>query len=177
MIINLLCCSFGNALVNTSTTMSFVEQYSNMISPFSTCFRTKWCWISMCFVQTCWVGFFVNDIAPWLSHRITIGFFSFMYPNSFMNFVIHMVSLVVCVLAMYSISIVNKVIVGCRLLFQEMAPFPITNTNPMVDFLSSRSLAQFVSQYLTKSWGGNPLKHNLNYKVPCKYQKLRLTVI
>jgi hypothetical protein len=39
-----------------------------------------------------------------------------MYPNSFMSFVIHMVSLVPCVLAMYSASVVNKTIMGCRLL-------------------------------------------------------------
>jgi carbon starvation protein CstA len=79
------------------------------------------------------VGFFVNDIAPWLSHRITIAFFSFMYPNSFMSFVIHMASLV---LAMYSASVVDKAIVGCRLLLQEMAPPPIMNTNHVVDLLS-----------------------------------------
>jgi hypothetical protein len=119
------------------------------------------------------VGFFVNDIAPWLSHRITIAFFSFMYPNSFMSFVIHMVSLVACVLAMYSALVVDKTIVGYRLLLQEMAPPPIMNTNLVVDLLSSRSPTQFVSQYPTKSWGGNPLKRNLNCKVPCKYRKMR----
>jgi hypothetical protein len=68
----------------------------------------------MCFVQACWVGFFINDIAPWLSHQLTIAFFSFMYLNSFMNFVIHMVSLVACILAMYLTSIVDEMIVGCR---------------------------------------------------------------
>jgi hypothetical protein len=100
-----------------------------------------------------------------------------MYPNSFMSFVIHIVSLVACVLAMYSALVINKTIVGCHLLFQEMAPPPIMNTNPVVDLLSSRSPAQSVSQYLTKSWGGNPLKRNLNCKVPCKYQKMRLIAI
>jgi hypothetical protein len=93
------------------------------------------------------VGFFVNDITPWLSHRITIAFFSFMYPDSFMSFVIHMASLVACVLAMYSASVVDKAIVGCRLLFHKVAPPPIMNTNPVVDLLSSRSLAQSASQY------------------------------
>jgi hypothetical protein len=68
-LINLLCLYFDNVLVSTSTTMSSIEQYSNMSSPFSTHFRTKWCWTSTCFVWTCWVGLFVNDIAPWLSHR------------------------------------------------------------------------------------------------------------
>jgi hypothetical protein len=62
------------------------------------------------------MGFFVNDIAPWLSHRITIAFFSFMYPNSFMSFVIHMVSLVACVLAMHLASVIDRAIVGCHLL-------------------------------------------------------------
>ncbi len=74
--------------------MSPIEQYSNITSPFSIRSRTKWCYTSMCFVWACWVGFFVNDIAPWLSHRITITFFSFMYLNSFMSFIIHMASLV-----------------------------------------------------------------------------------
>jgi len=151
MIINLLCCSFNNAFINTSTSMSSIEEYSNVTLPFSIRSWTKWCYPLMCFVRACWVGFFINDIAPWLSHRITIAFFSFMYPNSFMNFVIHLVSLVACVLAMYLASIINKSIMGCPLLFQEMAPPPIMNTNPMVDILFSRSSAQFTSQYPTKS--------------------------
>jgi hypothetical protein len=49
---------------------------------------------------------------------------------SLMSFVIHMASLVACVLAMYSASVINKAIVGCRLLLQKMAPLPIMNTNP-----------------------------------------------
>ncbi len=56
MVINLLCCSFDNALISTSTTMSSLNN-TNMTSPFSTRFLTKWCWTSMCFVQTCWFGF------------------------------------------------------------------------------------------------------------------------
>jgi hypothetical protein len=88
-----------------------------------------------------------------------------------------MASLVAWVLAMYSTLVVDKVIVGCYLLLQEMAPPPIMNTNHVVDLLSSRSSAQLASQYPTKSWGGNPPKRNLNSKVPCKYQKMCLTVI
>jgi hypothetical protein len=91
------------------------------------------------------VGFFINDIAPWLLHQITITFFSFMYSNSFMSFVIHMASLVACVLTMYSTSVVDKEIMGCHLLFQGMAPPPIMNINPVVNFLSSQSPAQFAS--------------------------------
>jgi hypothetical protein len=94
-----------------------------------------------------------------------------------MNFVIHMASLVACVLAMYSAFVVERAIVGCHLLLQEMVPPPIMNMNPMVDLLSSRSPAQSASQYPTKPWGANPLKRNLNYKVPCKYRKMCLTVI
>jgi hypothetical protein len=45
-----------------------------------------------------------------------------MYPNSFMSFVIHMASLVPCVLIMYSASVIDRTIMGCRLLLQEMAP-------------------------------------------------------
>ncbi len=131
----------------------------------------------MCFVRACWVGFIVNDIAPWLSHQITIPFFSFMYLNSFMIFVIHMVSMVTCILAMYLASVVDKTIVGCCLLLQEMAPPLIMNTNPVVDLLSSRSLVESTSQYLTISWGGNPPNRNLNCKVPCKYRKMCLTII
>jgi hypothetical protein len=88
-----------------------------------------------------------------------------------------MVSLVACVLAMYLALVVDKTIVGCHLLFQEMTPPFIMNTNLMVDLLFLRSLTQSASQYPTKSWGGNPLKHNLNCKVPCKYRKMRLTAI
>jgi hypothetical protein len=100
-----------------------------------------------------------------------------MYLNSFMSFVIHITSMVNCVLVMYSTSIIDKTIVGCHLLFQEMAPPPIMNTNPMVDLLFSRSLAKSVSQYPTISRGGNPPNHNLNYKVPCKYWKICLIII
>jgi hypothetical protein len=131
----------------------------------------------MCFLQTCYVGFFVNDITRWLSHWITIAFFFFMYPNSLMSFVIHMASLVACVLAMYSALVVDKMIMGCHLLLQKMAPPPIMNTNPMEDLLSSRSLAQSTSQYLTISRGGSLVKRNLNCKVPYKYQKMCLTTI
>jgi hypothetical protein len=100
-----------------------------------------------------------------------------MYPNSFMSFVIHMASLVACILAMYSTAVIDKVIMGCHLLLQEMVPPPIMNTNLVVDFLSSRSPAQSTSQYSTKFWGANPLECNLNCKVPCKYQKMHLTTI
>ncbi len=131
----------------------------------------------MCFVRASCVRFFVNDIAPWLSHRITIAFFFFMYLNSFMSFVIHMASLVACLLAMYLALVVDRMIVGCRLLLQEMAPPPIMNTNHVADILSSRSPAQFASQYLTKPWGANPPKCNWNCKVPCKYRKMRSIVI
>jgi hypothetical protein len=78
---------------------------------------------------------------------------------------------------MYLAWVIDKAIVGCRLLLQKMAPLPIMNTNLMVDLLSSRSPAQSASQYPTKTWGGNPLKRNLNYKVLCKYRKMRLTAI
>ncbi len=157
--------------------MFLVEQYLKVTSPFSTHSWTKWCCTSMCFVRAYCVGFFINDIAPWLSHQITIALFFFMYPNSFMSFVIHMAFLVACILAMYSTFVVDRTIVGCRLLLQEMAPPPIMNTNHVVDLLSSRSLTQSTSQYLTKPWGANPLKRNLNCKVPCKYQKMQLTAI
>ncbi len=79
-----------------------------------------------------------------------------------MNFVTHMAYLVVCVLAMYLALIINKMIVGCCLLLQEMALPPIMNTNFI---LSSRSLAQSTSQYSTIAWGGNLLNCNLIYKV------------
>ncbi len=88
-----------------------------------------------------------------------------------------MASFVACVLTMYSASVVDRTIVGCRLLFQEMAPPPIMNTNLVVDFLSSRSPAQSTSQYPTKPRGANPPKRNLNCKVPCKYRKMCLTPI
>ncbi len=47
-----------------------------------------------------------------------------MYPKSIINFVIHMAYFVACVFAMYSASVVDNVIVSCRLLLQEMAPPP-----------------------------------------------------
>jgi len=116
MFINLWCHSLDNALVRTSATMCSIGQYSNRTSPFSTRFQTKWCSTSMCFVRAWWVGFLVNDIAPWLSHQITIIFFSSMYPKSIINFVIHMAFFVACVFAMYSASMVDNAIVGCRML-------------------------------------------------------------
>jgi len=177
MFINLWCRSLDNALVRTSITMCFVGQYSNRTSPFLTYFRTKWCCTSKCFVHAWWVGFLVNDIAPWLSHRITIIFFSSMYPKSIINFVIHTASFLACVFAMYSASVVDNVIVGCRLLLQEMAPSPIMKTNPVVDLLSSRSPPQSASQYPSTSLDGVVPNCNFIYNVSCKYRKIRLTAI
>jgi len=124
MVINLLCHFFDNALVSTFVTIFFVEQYSNMTLPFSTHFWTKWCWTSMCFVQTFCVGLFFNDITPWLSHQITIPFFYFMYVNSFMSFVIHMASLITCVLAMYSALVVDKMITNYCYYSKKWFHFP-----------------------------------------------------
>ncbi len=138
MFINLWCRSLDNALVRTSATMCSVGQYSNQTSPFSTRFWTKWCSTSMCFVLAWWVGFLINDIAPWLLHQINISFFSSMYPKS----IIHMVSFVACVFAMYSAFVVDNAIISCHLLLQEMVPPPIMKTNPVVDLLLSRSPPQ-----------------------------------
>jgi len=169
MFINLWCRSFDNALVRTSTTMCSVGQYSNWTSPFSTRSWTKWCYTSMCFVCAWWVGFLVNDIAPWLSHQITIIFFSSMYHKSIINFVIHMASFVACVFAMYSAFVVDNAIVGCHLLLQEMAPPPIMKTNPMVDLLSSRSPPRSASQYPNNSLDGVAPNYNFICNVLCKY--------
>jgi hypothetical protein len=62
-----------------------------------------------------------------------------MHRKSIINLVIHMASFVAWVFAMYSASVVDNVIAGCRLLLQEMAPPPMMKTNPVVDLLSSRS--------------------------------------
>jgi len=55
--------------------------------------------------------------------------------------------------------------------------FVVSKTNPMVDLLSSRSLAQSTSQYLIISWGGSLSNHNLNCKVHYKFQKMCFTII
>jgi len=52
-----------------------------VISPFSTRSWTKWCYTSMCFVWTCCMGFFINDITPWLSHPITITVATLLWPS------------------------------------------------------------------------------------------------
>jgi hypothetical protein len=41
MVINLLCRSFGNAFISTSTTMSSIEQYLKVTSPVATRSQTK----------------------------------------------------------------------------------------------------------------------------------------
>ncbi len=148
MFIKLWCRSLDNAVIRRSATMCFVGQYSNWTSPFSTHSWTKWCCTSMCFFRAWWVGFLVNDIAPWSLHRSTIPFFSSMYPKSIINFVIHMASFVACVFAMYYTSVVDNAIVGCRLLLQEMAPPLIIKTNPPVDLLSIEILFDYNSQCL-----------------------------
>ncbi len=84
---------------------------------------------------------------------------------------------VACVFAMYSASMVDNVIVDCRLLLQEMTPPPIMKTNPMVDLLSSRSPPQSASQYPRTSLDGVPPNCNFICNVLCKYQKIRLTAI
>ncbi len=177
MFINLWCRYLDIALVRTSATMCPVGQYSNQTSPFSTCSWAKWCCTSMCLVHAWWVGFLVNDIAPWLSHRITITFFSSMHPKSIINLVIHMASFVAWVLAMYSASVVDNAIVGCRLLLQKMAPLPMMKTNLVVDLLFSRLPPQSTSQYPSTSLDGVAPNCNFICNIPCKYWKICLTTI
>ncbi len=177
MFINLWCRYLDNALVRTFATMSSVGQYLNRTPPFLIHFWTKWCCTSMCFVYAWWVGFLVNDITPWLSHRIIVTFFSSMYPKSIINFVIHMASFVACVFAMYSTSVVDNAMVGCHLLLQEMASPPIMKTNPMVDLLSSRSPPQSTSQYPNTSSDGVAPNCNLICNALCKYRKIHLMAI
>jgi hypothetical protein len=62
-----------------------------------------------------------------------------MHHKSIIKLVIYMAFFVAWVFAMYFASMVDNAIVGCRLLFQEMAPLPMMKTNPVVDLLSSRS--------------------------------------
>ncbi len=175
--INLWCRSLDNALVRISATMCSIGQYSNRTSPFSTRFQTKWCCTSMCFVRAWWVGFLVNDIAPWLLHRINITFFSFMHHKSIINFIIHLASFVTCVFAMYFASVVDNAIVGYRLLLQEMAPPLIMKTNHVVDILSSRSPPQSASQYPSISLDGVPPNCNFICNIPCKYRNIHLMAI
>jgi hypothetical protein len=176
MFINLWCCYLDNALVRTFATMCSIGQYSNRTSPFSTRSQTKSCCTSMCFVRACWMGFLVNDVTPWLLHRITIIFFS-MYLRYIINFVIHIISFVACVFTMYSASVIDNVIVGYRLLLQQMAPPPIMKTNLVVDLLSSRSPPQSASQYPSTSLDGVAPNSDFICNVPCKYWKIHLMAI
>jgi hypothetical protein len=100
-----------------------------------------------------------------------------MHHKSIINLVIHIASFVAWVFAMYSASVVDNAIVGCRLLLQEMAPPPIMKTNHVVDLLSSRSPLQSASQYPSISLDSVALNCNFIYNVPCKYQKICLTAI
>ncbi len=88
-----------------------------------------------------------------------------------------MASFVACMFTMYSASVVDNAIVGCRLLLQEMAPPPIMKTNPMVDLLSSRSTPQSASQYPSISLDGVAPNSNFICNVPCKYRKIHLTAM
>ncbi len=74
---------------------------------------------------------------------------------------------VACMFAMYSASVVDNVIVGCRLLLQEMAPPPIMKTNLVVDLLSSKSPPQSASQYPSTSLDGVAPNCNFICNVPC----------
>jgi hypothetical protein len=147
MVINLLCSSFDNALVSTSAPMSSMKQYLKVTFAILNSFSNKVMLHINVLCSSMFGGILCQWYCTWLSHQITITFY-FIYPNSDRNFVIHMVSLVACVLAMYLASVVDKDI---------MASPPIMNTNLVFDLLSSRALVQSASQYSTKSWGNNLL--------------------
>lgn len=104
-----------------------------------------------------------------------MGICSFAGKNSFCNCLSHNSSLVAVGSPMYSASVVDNATVGCRWLFQEIAPPRNVNTYPAHERRSSLSLAQSASQ--------NPIivllldfeNSNLVFAVPFRYLKILLT--
>ena len=50
-------CMLSRGLVNKSTFWLLVWMNSRVSVPSSTISQMKWCWISICFVRECWIGF------------------------------------------------------------------------------------------------------------------------
>ena len=127
--------SLVSALVSTSASWWVVDISFNTTSPDSTRSRTKWCWMSMCFVRAWCIGFLANPIHPWLSSWMMVTPF-WGCPMSASKQQSQMASFVACVAAMYFTSIEDRATVTCHL-DDQLTGHPLTrNVYPVVDLRS-----------------------------------------
>src|SRR5271169_3638563 len=126
------------------------------------------------------IGFFTRDIQDSLSCCIAVGF-CWLNLNSANNVLNHIVSFVPSESAIYSASIVDKAIVFCFRVFQDMIPSFNQNRYPDIECLSSTSFAQSASQDPRKliilSSKEFPPKVRDKSIVAFKYLKIRKTAV
>lgn len=150
-------------------TFSFVLEYIKSISFDWTFSLTKWYCVSICFDLAWHTWVFDNLMVLWLSHLITVGY-CWASPTSSSIFLSHIASQVVLHNALYFDSVDDNEIVGCFLLFHDIAPNPISNTYLVVDFLSSGFLALSKSQWPVNSTIKSVVYSIPKLIVPFKYQ-------
>ena len=113
----------ASGFVRISATISFVGQYTISIS-LSIWSLIKWYRMSICLVLAWWTGFSARIIHDWLSSKIVVGFFEegYSYWTSLNRDRNQRASWTEVHKAMYSASVVESAIVGCRLEHQLIAP-------------------------------------------------------
>ena len=136
---------YGKGLVRMSAIMSLVGHQNNCTCPFVTQDWMKWCHMSICLDLAWNWGFDANAMADWLLSNSSAGEGCMKF-NSMNKFLSQMAWVVAFELAMYSASVVDRATVGCFLEDQAMAPPPIRNTNPDMDFWSISEEAQSASE-------------------------------
>jgi len=120
-----------------SAIMSGLGQYSRITSSACTSSRTKWYCRPICFVRAWYFGFWANTRGPWLFPKSTaICWIWLRAPTFFKSTGSYRISLVACVMAIYSASVVERAIELWFLLAQETAlPFS-RKIKPPTDIIS-----------------------------------------
>ena len=135
--------SLDITLVNMLAGFSSVWIFSNSNDYCSTTSLNQWYLTSMCFKREWYTEFLLKSIALWLSQLTTYP--SCFKPNSWSNRFNQSISLPASLAAIYSTLVVDKATHFCNLDYHDTAPPAKVNKYTDVDFLPSRSLAQFTS--------------------------------
>ena len=123
------CLTFGDGstLVRVLVIMSLVGQKTRWILLSSTTQWMKWKCMLMCFVCVWYWWSLVSAIADWLSENKVMGL-SRGTRTSSINKHSHSASFMTCIVATYSLLVVESEMISCFFNAQDMAPLSIRNT-------------------------------------------------
>ena len=165
----------SRGFVSISASCSEVNTNSSTISPLRTWSRMKWCFMSICFVLECCIGFFEMFIALVLSHKI--GIFEVTISKSKSCCLIHKIWATQLPAATYSDLAVDSATKFYFFENQDISEFPKNWQVPDVLFLSNWLLAWSVSLEPTKSKQSFLGYHKPTFLEPFKYLKILFTTL